>query len=49
MAQYSRHSSRPDSWSQPRPYTDPSLRRMRHGPVRGMEEPGFFARLFGLA
>lgn len=30
--------SRPDSWLQPRPYTDPSLRRMKYGRLLPMEE-----------
>lgn len=33
------HHSRPDRWSNPRPYTDASLRRMKHGPLLPMEEP----------
>ena len=40
-------SSRPDSWTNPRPYTDASLRRMVHGRIQPMEQPGFLARLFG--
>ena len=48
MASQSYHSSRPDGWTMPRPYRDASLRRMIHGPIQPMEEPGFFARLFGL-
>ena len=40
--------SRPDAWSQPRPYSDASTRRMTYGRVLPMEEePGFFARLLG--
>ncbi len=31
-------SSRPDTWSVPRPYSDPNLRLMKHGSVRPMEE-----------
>lgn len=31
---------------EPRPL-DPIVRRQRHGPVLPMEQPGFFARLFG--
>ena len=39
-----------DSWSMPRPYTDASYRRMKHGPIQPMEydRPGFFGRIFGL-
>ena len=40
-------SSRPDGWSSPRPYRDPSYRTMSHGKILPMEEPGFFERLFG--
>ena len=40
-------SSRSDSWSNPRPYSDPSYRSMSHGKILPMEEPGFFERLFG--
>jgi len=39
--------SAPDRWTQPRPYTDATLRRLKHGAIRPMEEPGFFERLFG--
>lgn len=39
-------SSGADSWSHPRPYTDASLRRMKHGPIRPMERPGWLRRLF---
>jgi hypothetical protein len=31
----------------PRPHQDASLRYIKHGPVQPMEQPGFFARLFG--
>lgn len=47
MTSRSFRSSAPDSWTRPRPYTDASLRRMKHGPILPMEKPGFFARLFG--
>jgi len=40
-------SSRPDSWTMPRPYRDASLRRMMHGPIQPMEQPSFLARLLG--
>ena len=33
------HHFRPDSWLQPRPYTDPSLRRMKHGRILPLDEP----------
>ncbi len=47
MASLTYRSSRPDGWTMPRPHRDPSLRRHIHGPIQPMEEPGFFARLFG--
>ncbi len=47
MSSYSFRSSRPDGWTQPRPYSDATLRLMAHGPIQPMEEPGFLARLFG--
>ncbi|WP_162935654.1 hypothetical protein [Tsuneonella amylolytica] len=48
MSSLSFRSSRPDAWVQPRPFSDASLRHQIHGPIRPMEEPGFFARLLGL-
>jgi len=46
MSQYTFHSSRPDTWSSPRPVSNPLLRRKHFGPVRPMnEERGFLARL----
>ena len=47
MTSFTYRSSRPDGWIQPRPHQDPTLRYMRHGRILPMEEPGFFARLFG--
>ncbi len=32
-------SSNPDSWTQPRPHRDASLRYHMHGPIMPMEEP----------
>lgn len=32
------HHSRPDSWLQPKPYSDASLRQMKHGKILPMEE-----------
>jgi hypothetical protein len=40
-------SSKPDTWTMPRPYQDASLRLRKHGPIQPMEQTGFFARLFG--
>ncbi len=34
------HGSRPDSWSTPRPYSDASLRLMKHGPIQPMDHEG---------
>ncbi|MFA9199670.1 MAG: hypothetical protein ACEQR8_00565 [Cypionkella sp.] len=47
MSGLSFRTSRPDPWAHPRPYSDASARLRKFGPVRPMEEPGFFARLFG--
>ena len=47
MSSFTYRSSRPDGWIQPRPHQDPTLRYMKHGRILPMEEPGFFARLFG--
>ncbi|WFL76854.1 hypothetical protein P7228_12735 [Altererythrobacter arenosus] len=50
MSQFSFRSSQPDRWSAPRPYSDPTLRRMHYGPIRPMHEPrGFLSRLLGRA
>jgi hypothetical protein len=32
--------------AKPRRHLDPSMRRKVHGPIRPMDEPGFFERLF---
>ncbi|WP_305096899.1 glycosyltransferase family 87 protein [Croceibacterium aestuarii] len=47
MSSYTFRSSRPDSWIQPRPHQDASLRLMKYGRIQPMEEPGFLARLLG--
>jgi hypothetical protein len=41
------HSSRPDTWTEPRTPQDPSMRLRTHGPIQPMQRPGFLARLFG--
>jgi hypothetical protein len=46
MSNYTTHSSLADRWSKPRTQLDPSIRRRIHGPIRPMEEPSFFERLF---
>ena len=46
MSQYSFHSSRPDGWVSPRPYSDATLRRMAYGPIQPMHRPrGLLSRL----
>ncbi|WP_298847189.1 hypothetical protein [uncultured Salinicola sp.] len=42
-------SSRPDSWNQPRPYTDASLRLQKYGRIQPMDQdrPGLLARMLG--
>ena len=41
-------NSRPDTWSTPRPYSDPSLRFLKHGKIFPMEDRiGLFGRVFG--
>lgn len=47
MSSLSFRSSRPDTWAEPRPFHDASLRHQMHGRIRPMEEPSFFERLFG--
>jgi hypothetical protein len=47
MSSLSFHSSSPDRWAKPKPYSDSSLRYQMHGKILPMEEPGFLARLFG--
>ncbi len=46
MSTYSSHGSLSDRWPKPRRQLDPGVRRKVHGPIRPMEEPGFFERLF---
>ena len=52
MTSLTYRSSRPDSWTSPRPYQDANLRRMTNGPIQPMQAPGyrsgFLARLFNL-
>ena len=40
-------SSSPDRWTQPRPFSDPSLRFAKFGALRPMEQPSFWQRLIG--
>lgn len=44
MTRHSIRSSRPDHWTSPRPYSDPSLRALAYGPIRPMHEPGWWER-----
>lgn len=46
MSNYSTHSTAADRWARPRQHLDPSIRRKVHGPIRPMDEPSFFERLF---
>lgn len=39
------HSSGRDDWNNPRPYTDPGLRRHHHGPIVSDIKPPLLARL----
>jgi len=48
MSSYTFRSSRPDSWTNPRPYCDASTRYLAYGPVRPMQQAGLLARLLGL-
>lgn len=41
------YKSAPDNWTAPRPFSDASVRMMKYGRIRPMEEPGFFERWFG--
>lgn len=41
------YSSRPDSWTAPRPYSDPSLRLAAHGRIQPMHQPSLLDRIFG--
>lgn len=47
MSSLSYRSSSPDRWVRPKANSDASLRYKHHGKIIPMEEPGFFARLFG--
>ncbi|NNC60156.1 MAG: hypothetical protein HKO05_09215 [Erythrobacter sp.] len=49
MATSTYRSSRPDAWVQPRPYADPSVRMMKHGPIQPLTQPSLLSRLFGHA
>lgn len=47
MSSLNYRSSRPDSWTNPRPHSDASLRRRAYGPIQPMdEERGLLWRLF---
>jgi hypothetical protein len=47
MSSLNYRSSRPDSWTMPRPHCDAALRRMKYGPIQPMDEDrGFLRRLF---
>jgi len=46
MSSLSFRSSRPDPWTSPRPPLDANRRRIAHGKILPMEEPGLLSRLF---
>ncbi len=47
MSSLNYRSSRPDSWTSPRPYSDPAQRMAKYGPIVPMEEDrGFLWKLF---
>lgn len=43
------HYSRTDTWAHPRPYTDASLRRMKHGKLLPMQPAGLTRKSMALA
>lgn len=47
MASLSFRSSRPDSWTQPRPHSDASMRRHIHGPIQPMTPLTLWERILG--
>lgn len=47
MSSLNFRTSRPDQWTSPRPYQDATLRYIKHGPIRPMEQQGLLARLLG--
>lgn len=50
MSSYTFRSSRPDHWTQPRPFTDASLRYMAYGPIQPLQrQGGFLSRMLGVA
>lgn len=47
MSSLNYRSSRPDTWTNPRPYSDANMRRLKYGPIQPMdEERGLIWRLF---
>lgn len=47
MSSLSFRTSRPDGWTVPKAAHDSGLRRQVYGRIQPMEQPGFWARLFG--
>lgn len=46
MSSLNYRSSRPDAWTSPRPHSDASLRRLKHGPIQPMDcDRGFLWKL----
>jgi hypothetical protein len=48
MASRTFRSSSPDVWVLPKPYSDASLRYLKHGPIQPMRQPTLWERLVGL-
>jgi hypothetical protein len=48
MSPYILRTSRPHESILPLAHTDPNHRLYHYGPIRPMDEPGFFRRLFRL-
>lgn len=44
MAKFSYRSSSPDTWTQPKPFQDPDMRRQKFGKIMPMEKPGLLDR-----
>lgn len=47
MSSLNYRSSRPDSWTSPRPYCDAGQRRLKYGPIQPMDsDRSFLWKLF---
>lgn len=47
MSSLTFRSSKPDRWTNPRPYSDATLRHMAYGPIQPMHRATLFDRLLG--